>query len=277
MSKGDKEMRVVFYDKTELYLPVKPEDMPGSLAIDEFYMFFMVFKLPGRDKSVPLGTTLINCLNMDIKPNMPEELLVQNLFKYAVDYCVNINPLDENLEGLSPIQRLHKYQKYILDERIETLLEPFNIRYQAINLNNNITLAEVVESSESDVSQILYLSLIKMVDHNIYVKKCEYCGKYFLIQGKRKTIKYCDKIPEGKTQPCFALAARQKYEQKLENDSITRAYRSAYKKYHQRVRIGKWDNEDFEKWSTEAKLKLKQVQNSEITEEEFNKWLKGDE
>lgn len=269
-------MRILFYDNKELIVPDSLEPL-----IQNFYN--RIFKI-SREESKIAGSSLVDFLNKDYNEDQKNKL-IQDFYKNAVNICVDINPDNKELQELTPIQRLYLYQTKAKQKRIEVILNPLSIRYQVIpsslkqvipsNENKEYFIAEVAESD--DMSSLLYISLIKMVTNNIYVKKCEYCGKYFLIQGRRKTVKYCDNIPEGKTQPCFALAARQKYEQKLENDSITRAYRSAYKKYNQRVRIGKWDNRDFEKWTTEAKAKLKQAQNNKITEEDFIKWLKGDE
>lgn len=269
-------MRIIFYDNFELNVP---DDLEEYLMNDFFLMFNA---LTGMNRSKIVGSCLVNFLNTDYE-NDQNNKAIQTLYEQAVDFCVNINPSFKDLKERALIRRLYYYQKHVKKQRIEYFLKPLNIRYQVVPKVNiedwlhhpEYFIAEMIESD--DIASLLYVVLIKMVENNIYVKKCENCGKYFLVQGRRKTIKYCDNIPEGKSQPCFVLAARQKYKQKLENDSITRAYRSAYKKYNQRVRIGKWKTQDFEKWSAEAKIKLKQTQNGEISEEQFVEWLKESE
>lgn len=107
---------------------------------------------------------------------------------------------------------------------------------------------------------------------NKYTKQCKLCGDDFVSISAQAM--YCDKVPEDKTQPCFALAAREKYEQSLEKDATMMAYRKAYKKYNARVRIGKWSPVEFRHWANEAREKLSQCQSGKMAESEFKEWLK---
>ncbi len=265
-------MRIIFYDKKELIIPDNKD--VEELLLAEFDLAFHTMEADSKT----VGSILVDFLNSDCTTDDYNKL-TQDLFKQAVDYCVSINPGITKLQELSPKQRLYLYQKYATHQRIEFILKTLKIRYQVVSEkieleNNNYFMVEMAESN--DMASIYYLELIKMVSRNIYIRKCDYCKKYFLIDGRRKTVKYCDRIPEGKTQPCFALAARQHYEQKLENDFVTKAYRSAYKKFYQRIRIGKWTAAQFESWSGKAKDKLKQCKDGSITDAEFIKWLKED-
>lgn len=45
-----------------------------------------------------------------------------------------------------------------------------------------------------------------MIEHNIRIKKCKNCGKYFVLKGDYSTD-YCDRIPDGEKFTCKKLAA----------------------------------------------------------------------
>jgi hypothetical protein len=267
-------MRIVFYDKKELILP--DIQYINDMIHSEFDSVFHAM----INDSKTVGSSLINFLNTNYSNNANIELN-QGCYEDAINYCVSIDPKDKRLQELTPMKRLYLYQKQPSQYRIETISKSLIIRHESIPEtlneipNKNYFMVEMVESD--DIDSIFYISLMKMVINSIYVKKCEYCGKYFLIEGRRKTVKYCDNIFKGKTQPCFALAARDKYQQSLEKDEAMMAYRKAYKKLNARVKIKKWDNSDFLTWCDKAKIELKKCKNSEITLEEFNKWLKENE
>lgn len=272
-------MKIIFYDDKELVLPKIMEDMPDS----DFDKTFHYTKGDSRT----IGSYLVDFINSDCSQDA-EKRLTQVLFRDVLDYCVSINPYKKEVQKLSPKQRLLLYQRHPIGPKVESLekiktasgLKVLTVSLKVVS--KELTSMEekdiyIVEMVECNIDEsIFYHELVKMVINNIYVKECERCGRYFLIEGRRKNVKYCNEIPEGATHSCSQLAARHKYEQKLEKDPVTKAYRSAYKKYNQRVRNKKWDKSQFMVWADAAKDKLKQAQAGEITEEEFLEWLKGD-
>ena len=42
---------------------------------------------------------------------------------------------------------------------------------------------------------------------NIWLRKCKRCGKYFIMKGNYDT-NYCDRVADGQTRSCQALAKR---------------------------------------------------------------------
>lgn len=117
---------------------------------------------------------------------------------------------------------------------------------------------------------------------NSHIKICQLCGSEFV--SKNTKALYCNRIAReyenGETRTCKEIGPMNNYVKRLqeEDNVLLMLYRKYYRKMHAR-QIAKTvekhiDNQQFKDWSKEAKIKLKQTQNGEITQEDFLKWLK---
>ena len=82
-----------------------------------------------------------------------------------MEKCILKNDLNT-----SSIHRLKKYDTF-LHGRAELMFRIYNN-----------TMHEVFISS--DVSSLLYVEFMKMIQNNVSVGVCENCGKYFIVKGK---------------------------------------------------------------------------------------------
>ncbi len=124
------------------------------------------------------------------------------------------------------------------------------------------------------LEEMLYLEFEKMLELDIRIKKCKNCGRYFIFKGNYQT-EYCDRVPEGETQSCQAIAATAKYARKIKDNPALAIFNRAYKRYHARVKVGTVKPDAFKKWKYEAVVMRDRCLSGEMTAEEFEAWADG--
>jgi hypothetical protein len=106
--------------------------------------------------------------------------------------------LREKFPDVQPMEYM-----YMLDVALERdfgehffLEKPFKAFYGAVKE------AEVVELYEIDsIRDLIRFELIKMVEHNIFIKKCKNCGRFF-IPRRRADAEYCERIYGDTNRKC---------------------------------------------------------------------------
>ncbi len=124
------------------------------------------------------------------------------------------------------------------------------------------------------VHEILDLEFTKMLEIDMRFRKCQRCGKYFIMKGNYDT-KFCDRVAEGETKSCQELAAQEHYKQKVADNAALPIYSKYYKRYAARVKVRQIKEADFKKWKFQALVKRDECTNGIITVEEFVEWLEG--
>lgn len=128
-----------------------------------------------------------------------------------------------------------------------------------------------VEYEVDDLRQVIYLEVLTMIQAGTMVKKCKYCGKYFIVTNRN--ISYCNRINESGVR-CSSVGPFQNFQKKMEADEALKIYNRAYKTHHARVRKGTTSEEDFRLWYSEAREKLDQARDGKLDIDSFQKWLK---
>lgn len=123
----------------------------------------------------------------------------------------------------------------------------------------------------STVSQILELEFTKMLEMDIRFRKCKRCGKYFIVKGNHGT-KYCDRIPEGKTQSCQKLAALENYKLKNADNEAKKIYDKYYKRYSARLKVNQIKEKDFKQWKYTAVTMREDCNDNKISLQEYINW-----
>lgn len=189
----------------------------------------------------------------------------------------NNHYLDENyrITQKSTIIRLKEFYEYVfllVDDYYISKNKNYAFR---IDLSEH---GEIIEysyknitgySEVNSVEELVLLSLKKMVGSEATIKRCEYCGDFF-IPNVRNTEIYCLKIHEN-GRSCKDMGP----DKKVESDVALDLYRRMYKRYNQ-----KWNKPNsqegqkkWKKWVREAKLKREKYKDREISSEEFVEWL----
>lgn len=118
-------------------------------------------------------------------------------------------------------------------------------------ISDKLTLNE--EYIASDISSLLYLEFMKMLQYKIFVKECENCGKLFAMRGNYNK-KYCDRKIKGTSKTCQEVGATNNFKNKMQNNPVIGEYQKAYKRLYARKRTGKITKEELEEQIKKATL-----------------------
>lgn len=122
--------------------------------------------------------------------------------------------------------------------------------------------------------EMAMLELARMIMAGVRVRRCGYCGYYFIPRGQHDT-KYCANIPEGRTQTCQQLGAARDFAAKARSETAYHDYRLVYKRMNQRMHKGMITPEAFKQWQGNAQHQLERCNNADISLTEFRTWIKA--
>ncbi|MFT9078443.1 DUF6076 domain-containing protein, partial [Ethanoligenens sp.] len=198
--------------------------------------------------------------------------------------------LNGEFPELTPAQRLYLLEKSELKsfhstrklyDRVQ--IEPRMLNYKELPIRPRETvpneiIAEMKNSAvepalfyrSDDIRALVFMEFIYMCSQNLAVRKCDYCGRYFLPFSSVSL--YCDRIVDterGRT--CKEIAAMQKYNLKVYADAAKTLYRRNVNAYQMRCRRAPacYPHEEYERWKVDARRYLEQVEKGEILLEEF--------
>lgn len=119
-----------------------------------------------------------------------------------------------------------------------------------------------------------------MLEHEVYPKKCQNCGEYFVPTGRRDA-RYCTyPSPQNRDRTCKEIGAQATRAKKEKEDDATREYRRKYMRLKMATRRNPDSTEASEEMETfirEAELWKGKVESGEASEADFIRWLKDDE
>lgn len=162
---------------------------------------------------------------------------LQKEYKEAVNYCLL---KQDKTENFNPIERYFNYP-HKLSGKTEIIY----------TVSNDFTLSE--EYMASDISSLLYLEFMKMLQYNILVRKCKNCHKLFASRGNYNK-KYCDRIIANTSRTCQEVGATNSFKNKMLKEPITGEYQRAYKRLYARKRTGKITKDELDKQIKKATL-----------------------
>lgn len=120
----------------------------------------------------------------------------------------------------------------------------------------------------------LYHNLFRGIAQRYIPKKCQNCGRYFLIQAG-KYSDYCDCPTESDpAKTCREIGSRKRYDSKCKNDPVWLAYNRAYKAHYARYMKKKMTVAEFEQWSAWAVELRTRAENGEIDFESYQKEIR---
>ena len=98
----------------------------------------------------------------------------------------------------------------------------------------------------------LYVDFFRGLRLNHIPKRCDNCGKYFLIAGG-KYNNYCERVlKDDPDKKCRDIGARRKYDEKCKDNPVWLAYNRAYKTHYARYMKKKMTAAQFEQWSRQT-------------------------
>lgn len=146
------------------------------------------------------------------------------------------------------------------------------------NLDPGSSLAAEFDYELYSCEDLVKCSLLEMSKHNIAVKKCANCGKYFIPLNRSDTI-YCDNLaPQDKTKTCKKYGAEKQYQENLKNNEAMGLYRKIYMSKQMLAKRNpdiKDYADSFEIFKTQSKQWKVGIKDNTKTEEEYVEWLKA--
>ena len=201
----------------------------------------------------------IFCFDVELSPEMNSLSAMERFYLFNTLYPINsIDYVDINTEYrfLDTKNVLHLEKKYSKD-RNGSFLEWFKngiLSNEILKQIKNMNIQQFQLYPAYKLQNIINIEFRKMVEHNIKIKKCKNCGKYFILKGDYLTD-YCDRIPEGQKITCKKLAAIKTRKQKVNDNPILKEYEKAYKRMYARQSNHKISKEEFRIWTEDASIK----------------------
>lgn len=110
--------------------------------------------------------------------------------------------------------------------------------------------------------ELLFFCFLELLRRETHIRRCEYCGRYFIPKTKKKTL-YCDRVlKNGKT--CKEVAPKAKQKRAKELDATLREYERLYKMYYTRA----------ERYENRMDLNRNRTE-KDLTMDEFYLWSAG--
>ena len=185
-------------------------------------------------------------------------------------------PDPRHLTAMQRLCILQNEQKYIAAQfaalsdslRVERRIYVNGRRYIP-QLEPTISVPENIESrlifGSDDLKTVLMSELEEMAAQNILVKKCSYCGNYF-IPFSSKTI-YCDRLVGEIGKTCKELAAKEKYEKKIAANEGLSLYQRRNKTYAMRVSRSPavYKDTDYQAWKAKAEIAVQRYVSGDLS------------
>jgi hypothetical protein len=210
--------------------------------------------LDGEDgfMSYPLGSALLACVSGDDADTHP--LLA--MWKRDEESCRQLRAWTEEVllpgETERPLERL---ERIYADNGNAALTSGVTLN-RIFRREGEKTVSHLFFAAASPVP-LLLLELEKMAEAGICIRKCDYCGKYF-VPFSNRTL-YCDRMVGETGKTCKELAAREKYENKIAADEGRALFNRRSKAYAMRVHRDpeRFSEEEYRSWKDYAEVTLK--------------------
>lgn len=201
----------------------------------------------------------IFCFDVEYSPELNSLSAMERLFLFNALYPYNrIGYIDIKTEYkfTDPKNHLLIDTAYSDDDETSFLkwFAKANVVNNAVAQIRNMNIQQFQLYPTYKLPNTLDIEFHKMIEHNIKIKKCKNCGKYFILKGDYAT-EYCDRIVEGEKFTCKKLAAMRTRKSKVQNNPILKEYEKAYKRMYARQSSHKISAEDFRLWVEEASSK----------------------
>jgi hypothetical protein len=199
---------------------------------------------------------------------------------------------DKSLEGLSLTQKL-----YLLDVRREARMDnpiysggalwstsfvpfpqiPVTItgekKTRNYILKNNVEIRQVHEIGR--LEHLLIFELLTLLDKGAVIKKCKYCGNYFVPQGRSDAV-FCERVAKGEVKPCRVIGALKLHKAAKADNPIHEAHQKAYRRMNAKARTKRITQSAFFAWAEESRAKRDECLRGEGDFKEFQRWLDED-
>ena len=219
-------------------------------------------KQPDKEKGLYRATQdVVALLSDDLK-------LAQEATAYFVEALILLRQNTE-APNTSSMEYLYMMEQLNMEHNggYHFIEHPFRAFYGMIQEPEIALLFEM-----NSVKDLLRFEFIKMIEHDVFIKKCKNCERFF-IPRRRIDTEYCDRIWGDGPRKCSEIGATLRYERKVASNPILDAHKKTYRRFNSRARTGKMTNAEFLAWSEEAAKKRDDCLAGNLPFDEFVAWL----
>lgn len=227
----------------------------GETSLEQKYTVYAIYKaLLSIDHKYfeVLDYPSISKLNYKELISVFDLVSLQNIYRQAMKECLLKDDTD-----LTATQRFAKNK-----EKVEGKAE------LAFKASEGI-LYEVFMAS--DISSLLYIEFMKMIQNNVSVSICENCGRYFIPKGNYD-MKYCEREVNGE-KVCQKIGAVKSFKDKVKNNPVYNEYEKVYKRFYARKRKGLVTQNQFDDWVKNASKLKKDALKGILSYDDFKQMI----
>jgi|GEM_PF-1156064 len=190
---------------------------------------------------------------------------LRDLIEPYIEFADTLLYLEETY-GKFLDQYIHSKGRYVEEDEIATIFEKYEkernsrriikascdmkLTCKAVKLGKKTVWCDVY--TFDNLSSFLYFDFFRGLRQGYIPKRCEHCGKYFLLTSGRY-YDFCERVVKGANgKTCRDIGAHKKYEDKCKSDPVWLAYNRAYKAHYARLLKKKMTKSEFLTWSTWA-------------------------
>lgn len=148
--------------------------------------------------------------------------------------------------------------------------------YGFLERGDSIYDEPVVEFTCETVEDACVASLYFLLSHNIRIRKCRNCGRYFIPQYRTDTI-YCDRMSLLRPdRTCRQEGAMRSYQSRLSEDALKKQIRNTTTARRMRVTRNPENTAmaaELASWLDQLRKHRAQYKRGDLSEEEFMAWL----
>ncbi|MDR3344799.1 MAG: DUF6076 domain-containing protein [Oscillospiraceae bacterium] len=85
------------------------------------------------------------------------------------------------------------------------------------------------------MSCLIVFELLRLLTSGAVIKKCKYCGNYFVPQGRSGAV-FCERIANSEAKPCRKIGALKLHKAAKADNPIHEAHRKAYRRMNAKAR-----------------------------------------
>ena len=167
------------------------------------------------------------------------------------------------------------YEKYISERSGRKIIKPsgtMTLECKTVKLGNKSVWCDVY--TFDSLSAFLYFDFFRGLRQGFIPKRCEHCGKFFLLTSGRY-YDFCERVVKGTNgKTCRDIGAHKKYEEKCKSDPVWLAYNRAYKAHYARLLKKKMTKSEFLTWSIWAAEYRDAALAGKVRIEEYEKKIK---
>ncbi len=187
-------------------------------------------------------------------------------------YLMQISDFESFVRAKDLYKNIH-IERRILNETELDYGRSGEITLELISQVQNYDLDAYSFYTSTDVRALIIMEFEFMCTHELTIRKCENCGRYFLPFSKVSL--FCDRPVEGTDKTCKEIGATIKYNQKVNADqarSLFRRYNNAYQMRSSRAPMI-YKYKDYVAWRENARKLLEQIEKGALSVSEFEEQI----